>query len=186
MSPATVDKAGPPRSSPRSRRRRRRDTPTEDLVKRLRDDVIPKATKGTDLTANVGGQTAAYIDLADRISDKLPQMIAIVVGLSCIVLLLAFRSILLPRQGRGGEPALGRRRVRRRHVRLPGGPRRLAARPRRRGSDRELRAAAHVRDPVRALDGLRGVPAHPDPGALQEGRRRPRGGGRRAGVHRAG
>ena len=59
-------------------------------------DVIPKATKGTDVSANVGGQTAAYIDLADRISDKLPQMIAIVVGLSCIVLLLAFRSLLLP------------------------------------------------------------------------------------------
>jgi RND superfamily putative drug exporter len=44
----------------------------------------------------VGGQTAAYIDLADRIADKLVQMIVIVVGLSCIVLLLAFRSILLP------------------------------------------------------------------------------------------
>ena len=62
----------------------------------LRSDVIPEATKGTDLTANVGGQTAGYIDLADRIAEKLPQMILIVVGLSCIVLLLAFRSLLLP------------------------------------------------------------------------------------------
>jgi len=96
VSPATVDPAGTaavftaiPKTAPS-------DRATEDLVKRLRADVIPQATEGSDVEANVGGQTAAYIDLADRISDKLPQMIAIVVGLSCIVLLLAFRSILLP------------------------------------------------------------------------------------------
>ena len=58
--------------------------------------MIPKATKGTDEKAFVGGQTAGYIDMADRIADKLVSMIAIVVGLSCIVLLLAFRSLLLP------------------------------------------------------------------------------------------
>jgi len=69
---------------------------TEDTVNRLRDDVIPKATKGEGVTANVGGQTAGYIDLASRIADKLPEMILIVVGLSFIVLLLAFRSLLLP------------------------------------------------------------------------------------------
>ena len=33
--------------------------------------MIPDALKGTGLTAYVGGQTAGYIDLADRISDKL-------------------------------------------------------------------------------------------------------------------
>jgi putative drug exporter of the RND superfamily len=69
---------------------------TVDLVNRLRDPVIPDAIKGTGMTVFAGGQTAAYIDLAARISDKLPQMILIVVGLSCIVLLLAFRSLLLP------------------------------------------------------------------------------------------
>ena len=69
---------------------------TETLVRTLRDDVLPDATKGQQMTAYVGGQTAAYIDLADQISDKLPQMILIVVGLSFIVLLFAFRSILIP------------------------------------------------------------------------------------------
>ncbi len=69
---------------------------TEDLVNRLRDDVIPKAVKGTDLDVTVGGQTAGYIDLAERIGDKLPSMIAIVVALSFVVLLLAFRSVLVP------------------------------------------------------------------------------------------
>jgi putative drug exporter of the RND superfamily len=96
VSPATVDRAGTaavftavPKTAPS-------DRATEELVKRLRSDVIPAATNGSGVTARVGGQTAAYIDLADRIADKLPQMIAIVVGLSCLVLLLAFRSILLP------------------------------------------------------------------------------------------
>jgi RND superfamily putative drug exporter len=69
---------------------------TEDLVNHLRDDVIPSATKGTDLTVSVGGQTAAYIDLAKQISKKLASMIAIVVALSFVVLMIAFRSILVP------------------------------------------------------------------------------------------
>jgi RND superfamily putative drug exporter len=69
---------------------------TEQLVNDLRDDVVPNAVKGTDLTVYVGGQTAGYIDLADRISSKLPLMIVVVVGLSCLVLFVAFRSILVP------------------------------------------------------------------------------------------
>ena len=62
----------------------------------LRDNVIPKAVKGTDLDVSLGGQTAGYIDLAERIGDKLPSMILIVVALSFVVLLIAFRSVLLP------------------------------------------------------------------------------------------
>jgi len=96
VSPPTLDKAGDTAlytvistSAPSS-------DATSDLVVELRDTTIPKATKGTDVTASVGGQTAAYIDLADRISDKLPQMIGVVVGLSFIVLMLAFRSLLVP------------------------------------------------------------------------------------------
>jgi RND superfamily putative drug exporter len=96
VSQPTLDKAGRhavytvvPDSAPSSRK-------TEDLVRELRDSVIPAATKGTDLTAYVGGQTAGYVDLAERISDKLPSMIAIVVGLSFVVLMLAFRSVVVP------------------------------------------------------------------------------------------
>jgi putative drug exporter of the RND superfamily len=69
---------------------------TQDTVNRLRDDVIPDATAGTKLTAYVGGTTAGYVDLADRISEKLPSVIAIVVALSFVLLLLAFRSVLVP------------------------------------------------------------------------------------------
>jgi putative drug exporter of the RND superfamily len=96
VSPPTVDKRGDAavytvisKSAPSS-------DATEDLVNDLRSTTIPQATKGTDLTANVGGQTAGYVDLANRISDKLPMMILIVVGLSFIVLMLAFRSLVVP------------------------------------------------------------------------------------------
>ncbi len=72
------------------------DDSTVTLVSDLRNTAIPKALKGSSAKAYVGGQTAGYIDLATQIGDQLPLMIAIVVGLSCIVLLLAFRSLLVP------------------------------------------------------------------------------------------
>jgi putative drug exporter of the RND superfamily len=69
---------------------------TVSLVENLRNEVIPAALAGTKTTSYVGGQTAGYIDLADQIAEKLPLMIAIVVALSFIVLLVAFRSLLVP------------------------------------------------------------------------------------------
>ena len=71
---------------------------TVSLVENLRDGVIPGALKGSSSSASayVGGQTAGYIDLATQIGDKLPLMIGIVVALSFVVLLLAFRSLLVP------------------------------------------------------------------------------------------
>jgi RND superfamily putative drug exporter len=69
---------------------------TVELVESLRSDVIPAALAGTKAQSYVGGQTAGYIDLASKIASKLPLMIAIVVALSFIVLLIAFRSLLVP------------------------------------------------------------------------------------------
>jgi putative drug exporter of the RND superfamily len=72
------------------------DNETVELVEDLRETTIPAALKGTEASSYVGGQTAGYIDLATQIGDKLPLMIAIVVALSFVVLLLAFRSLLIP------------------------------------------------------------------------------------------
>jgi putative drug exporter of the RND superfamily len=69
---------------------------TVSLVEDLRETTIPEALADSKGAAFVGGQTAGYIDLATQIADKLPLMIAIVVGLSFLVLLLAFRSLLVP------------------------------------------------------------------------------------------
>jgi putative drug exporter of the RND superfamily len=69
---------------------------TVSLVENLRDEVIPGALEGTKAQSYVGGQTAGYIDLANQIADKLPLMIIVVIALSFLVLLMAFRSILVP------------------------------------------------------------------------------------------
>jgi RND superfamily putative drug exporter len=69
---------------------------TVTLVENLRDEVIPGALEGTKAHSYVGGQTAGYIDLANQIADKLPLMIFVVVALSFLVLLMAFRSLLVP------------------------------------------------------------------------------------------
>jgi putative drug exporter of the RND superfamily len=72
------------------------DRATEQLVRTLRDDTIPRATSGANMTADVGGTTAGYVDLADEISEKLVLTIAVVVGLSFLLLMLAFRSVVIP------------------------------------------------------------------------------------------
>jgi putative drug exporter of the RND superfamily len=72
------------------------DIKTEDLVKHLRDSTLPAATKGNSMNAEVGGRTAAFIDLAERIGDKLPLVIGVVVGLAVLLLMLAFRSVAIP------------------------------------------------------------------------------------------
>ncbi len=74
------------------------DKKTTALVNTLRNDVIPKAEKGTNMTADVGGTTAGYDDLASRISSKLPLQILVVIALSFLLLILAFRSIAIPPQ----------------------------------------------------------------------------------------
>ena len=72
------------------------DRATEDVVRNLRSTTIPRATRGQHMSADVGGSTAGYIDLADRIADRLPELIGVVVLLSFILLMLAFRSIVVP------------------------------------------------------------------------------------------
>src|SRR5690606_14402627 len=72
------------------------DEETSDLVHRLRDEVVPGALEGTDVEAHVGGQTAVFIDLADKVAGRLPVFIAAVVGLSFLLLTAVFRSIAVP------------------------------------------------------------------------------------------
>jgi putative drug exporter of the RND superfamily len=71
---------------------------TADLVQRLRSQVIPKAEQGTNMQAYVGGTTAGYVDLASRISSKLPLQILVVILLSMFLLLLSFRTVVIPPQ----------------------------------------------------------------------------------------
>jgi uncharacterized membrane protein YdfJ with MMPL/SSD domain len=74
------------------------DPETADLVATIRDYVIPQRSAGTDMTAHVGGQTASYVDLAAGISSRLGIVILAVVALGFIVLMTAFRSVVVPAQ----------------------------------------------------------------------------------------
>ncbi|MET9356528.1 MMPL family transporter [Streptomyces sp. NPDC006617] len=69
---------------------------TSDLVERLRSEVLPRAEAGTALDVHVGGVTAGYDDFADVIIGKLPLFVGVVIGLGCLLLLLAFRSVGIP------------------------------------------------------------------------------------------
>ena len=68
---------------------------TEELVHRLRDDVVPQALRGSGVTAEIGGVTAALEDQSTYITDRMPLFIAAVVGLSFLLLLVAFHSPLI-------------------------------------------------------------------------------------------
>ena len=68
---------------------------TEDLVNRLRDDVIPRDLGGTGIRAEVGGVTAALEDQSEYMKGRMPLFIIAVVGLSFLLLLVAFHSPLI-------------------------------------------------------------------------------------------
>jgi RND superfamily putative drug exporter len=68
---------------------------TQDLVKRLRGTVVPEALAGSGVTAEVGGVTAALEDQSVYMVDRMPLFIAGVVGLSFLLLLVAFHSPLI-------------------------------------------------------------------------------------------
>ena len=71
------------------------DEETSDLVHRLRDDVIPAAVEGGDSVAYVSGLTAAFADIADRIMERLPLFLLYVIGVTFLVLAMAFRSVVI-------------------------------------------------------------------------------------------
>lgn len=70
---------------------------TAALVVTLRVDVLPQS-KSQGLVSHVGGYTASYVDLASKIADRLPIVVLTVLALSFLLLLLAFRSLLIPLQ----------------------------------------------------------------------------------------
>jgi RND superfamily putative drug exporter len=96
VAPADIDQAAGiativafPTTSPQ-------DDATFATVQRLRSDVFPDALADTSVTAHIGGQTAGFGDVADRVSQRLPWFIAAVVVLSVLLLTLVFRSVLVP------------------------------------------------------------------------------------------
>ncbi len=71
------------------------DEKTGELVDRLRR-FLPQETAGSGARAFVGGQTAAFIDIAQKLSDGMPVFFVAVIGVSVLLLAMVFRSIVVP------------------------------------------------------------------------------------------
>src|SRR4051794_12056715 len=71
------------------------DEATDKLVDRIRNDVVPAATGGGDAVAYVSGVTAAFKDIADRILSRLPLFLLYIIGVTFLLLAMAFRSIVI-------------------------------------------------------------------------------------------
>jgi RND superfamily putative drug exporter len=71
-------------------------TATADLVHRLRDAVIPRATAGSGVAVHVGGPTASFIDLSSLLGSRLLPFVAVVLAIGFVLLLVLFRSLAIP------------------------------------------------------------------------------------------
>jgi putative drug exporter of the RND superfamily len=98
VAPARINSAGDvatlsvdPRSSPQA-------YATTQLVERLREHVIPSVQRRTGMTVYVGGVTAGAVDFATVLSRKLPLFVGVVVLLSALLLMVVFRSLVIPLQ----------------------------------------------------------------------------------------
>ncbi|MEA2420181.1 MAG: putative drug exporter of the superfamily, partial [Thermoleophilaceae bacterium] len=72
------------------------DKATTDTLERLRDDVLPAVERRTDAAVEVGGFTASTEDFSRVVASKLPLFIGVVVLLSALLLLVVFRSVVIP------------------------------------------------------------------------------------------
>jgi putative drug exporter of the RND superfamily len=69
---------------------------TTELLDHIRSDVIPPIEARTDTQLHVGGINAIFEDFGEAITEKLPLFIGVVVLLSALLLMIVFRSILVP------------------------------------------------------------------------------------------
>jgi RND superfamily putative drug exporter len=72
------------------------DEATARLVTTLRDTVLVPVADDNGVTLLVGGSTAAVIDVSAAFAARLPLFVAVVVGLSALLLLVLFRSLVIP------------------------------------------------------------------------------------------
>jgi RND superfamily putative drug exporter len=72
------------------------DDSTIETIERLRAEVLPRVLEGSAAHAHIGGQTANSADVSERVSARLPWFVTAVVMLSFLLLMVVFRSILVP------------------------------------------------------------------------------------------
>ena len=155
-------------------------------VRELRDDLHTEAFARSGANVYVTGETAGNVDYMDIVDGYFPYVVGLVLGLSFVLLLVAFRSVVIPAtaivmnllsvgaayglmtlvsQDGWGAGVLGFQQVE---------------------TDRAVGAALPLQHPLRPLDGLPGLPAQPHQGGLRPDGRQPRRGRLRASARRPG
>ncbi|HEY5437273.1 MAG TPA: MMPL family transporter [Acidimicrobiales bacterium] len=96
VAPLQISKSGTvgvinvvPKSSPE-------DKKTENLIATIRTTYIPAVTKSSHTAIYVGGLTAIFVDFAQVFTSKIPLFVGVIVLLGCLLLMVAFRSIVIP------------------------------------------------------------------------------------------
>jgi RND superfamily putative drug exporter len=69
---------------------------TVSLIDTIRNEYIPAATSSSHTQIYVGGITAIFVDFARVLTGKLPLFVGVIVLLGCLLLMVAFRSVLVP------------------------------------------------------------------------------------------
>src|SRR3954452_10850083 len=72
------------------------DARTSELLAHLREDTMPAAANGSDVEVSITGSTAITADVSSRLQQRMPWFLGAVIGLSFLVLMLVFRSVLVP------------------------------------------------------------------------------------------
>jgi RND superfamily putative drug exporter len=72
------------------------DRATNTLIDTIRNTYVPNATTQSHSAIYVGGATAIGMDFASKLDSKIPLFLAIIIILGCLLLMIAFRSILIP------------------------------------------------------------------------------------------
>ncbi|HEU0041941.1 MAG TPA: MMPL family transporter, partial [Jiangellaceae bacterium] len=75
------------------------DEATSELIDRVRTDIAPEVEAASNVEISVGGPTATFDDFAAEVQAKIPLFVSVVIGLSVLLLMLAFRSVLVPLVG---------------------------------------------------------------------------------------
>ena len=76
--------------------------PTSVSTEQLVNDIRAASPLPGGITLGVAGQTSAGIDISQKLADALPVYLAVVVGLSLLIMILVFRSLLVPLVATGG------------------------------------------------------------------------------------
>ncbi|HEY0389229.1 MAG TPA: MMPL family transporter [Gaiellales bacterium] len=71
------------------------DAKTDDIVSTFRDSAIPNALRGSSAHAYVSGENAAFTDIGNRILSRAPWFLLYIIGITFIVLAMAFRSVVI-------------------------------------------------------------------------------------------